>query len=127
MQTYQLGPDELSGSDLDDLKSAGYEWFAYHYEIGSYEGDGIGIGKCIGGGYNVYNLGHCSCYGPLERATPDHINNEADLLSRCDFDPDINRKRLLSDYDRPRWNAIQQWLVTRPEFASAVPMQGESQ
>lgn len=47
-----------------------YDVFFTYYMDGYYDGSGQAIGINNDGTCHVYNLGHCSCYGPLE-GTPD--------------------------------------------------------
>ena len=51
--TDHIGFDEI---DVDEL------W--YNYEYGDYEGSGLMIAR-IGDKYDLYDMSHCSCYGPL--------------------------------------------------------------
>lgn len=68
MDMFQVGPDMLIECDWDHLQFE-YEWFVYSYESGSYDGSGMGVGL-RNDVLHVYNLGHCSCYGPCE-ASPE--------------------------------------------------------
>ena len=61
MQEYDVGPDELPFSNR--IETA--DWVVYWYESGSYDGRGTAAWK-IGDKYDMENLGHCSCYGPLD-------------------------------------------------------------
>lgn len=63
MKLYSVGPDELGEWDLKEFPEA--EYLVYYYESGSYDGSGTALAKTDGKFYS-YNLGHCSCYGPLE-------------------------------------------------------------
>jgi hypothetical protein len=64
MQSYQVGQTEFSQWDAENLPSDA-EWVAYDYEYSDYCGSGYAVCKC-GNELLIYNLGHCSCYGPLE-------------------------------------------------------------
>lgn len=65
MKIYQVGPDEpydLPGEDDEQ-----FEWLVHWYENYGYEGSGEAIGLCKQNGLlYLKNLGHCSCYGPME-------------------------------------------------------------
>ena len=62
-----------------DLESLGdWEWkemplgtihFIYWYSCGSYEGSGEALILLGDGTVLLHNLGHCSCYGPMERVS----------------------------------------------------------
>jgi hypothetical protein len=66
MKIYNVGPDELSEWDFSDRLKDGYVWFVYFYEEGSYEGSGEAVALREDGTLDLHNLGHCSCYGPME-------------------------------------------------------------
>ncbi len=66
MKIYNVGPDELSEWDFQDRLKEGYVWFVYYYEEGSYEGSGEAVALREDGTLDLHNLGHCSCYGPME-------------------------------------------------------------
>ena len=55
--------DELGEYDLGEVRH--FDWIAYTYESGSYDGSGHAILK-DGDKYYHHDLGHCSCYGPME-------------------------------------------------------------
>jgi len=91
MVLHKVGPDELSDYDWDGINNV--EWAVYAYEIGSWEGSGIMFYKLKDGNYGVENLGHCSCYGPLDAATltgtPDWreiLEKEVKPVSKDDYD-----------------------------------------
>lgn len=64
MEIYKVGRDELSQFDFENLPKD-MLWFVYNYEVYGYEGGGQGVGFKDGLLW-IYNLGHCSCYEPLE-------------------------------------------------------------
>ena len=66
MKIYNVGPDELSEWDFDDRLKEGYVWFVYWYENGGYDGHGEAVALREDGTLDLHDLGHCSCYGPLE-------------------------------------------------------------
>lgn len=59
---------ELSEYEIQDLEERGIEAIFYWYETGSYEGSGQMIYH-KDGKYGTHDMGHCSCYGPIE-----HLN-----------------------------------------------------
>ena len=66
MQIYNVGRDSLDEYDLKYLDKEAYEYLIYNYEVGDYEGDGAAVLKDNTGKFILIDLGHCSCYGPLE-------------------------------------------------------------
>jgi hypothetical protein len=56
---------ELSNWEIDNLNHFGFDEIWYYYAYGSYEGNGMMLMK-KGNLYDAHNMGHCSCYGPLE-------------------------------------------------------------
>ena len=65
MELYNVGVDEPY--DLNYRIEDCFVWVVYDYEDGCYDGNGtaVGLNKDDGMLY-VKNLGHCSCYGPME-------------------------------------------------------------
>jgi len=65
---YRYGAlDELSSYDMEYLNryyDADEVW--YWYASGSYEGSGQMLIR-KGDLYDIHDMGHCSCYGPLDR------------------------------------------------------------
>lgn len=55
---------------------------AYVYTYGGYEGRGIILATDGKGKWTFGNLGHCSCYGPLERngSWPHYTKQEAERI-----------------------------------------------
>ena len=62
--------DEYSIKDLKSLKSV---WAVYYYRRGNYEGNGFLV-WFVDGKYHTHDMGHCSCYGPI-----DHIETDKSL------------------------------------------------
>ena len=58
---------ELACWDIDALRDDGYDEIIYHYIDDGYDGEGqlIALHTASERIY-VYNLGHCSCYGPVD-------------------------------------------------------------
>lgn len=65
-----IGKDELDEWDIDKLNKADLnaEEFVYHYENYGYEGSGFAV-WFDGKEWSYQELGHCSCYGPLDNIT----------------------------------------------------------
>ena len=67
MLIYSVGQDELSDWDFKEIQAEAYKWIVYEYESGSYDGSGQAVAfKEENGLLYVKNLGHCSCYGPMD-------------------------------------------------------------
>lgn len=60
--------DDLEDYELDDLIKVGVEEIWFWYARGGYEGSGQMLMRGHGG-FDVHDMGHCSCYGPTERVT----------------------------------------------------------
>jgi len=61
--------EEIEGWDFPE----GATWCVYDYASGSYEGSGTAY---CGDGHNKFwsrNLGHCSCYGPIDQSSWDML------------------------------------------------------
>ena len=56
----------------------------YNYESGSYEGSGELVVKTIDNKFWTQDLGHCSCYGPLDRWEPIIKYNSLDEIPSSD-------------------------------------------
>jgi hypothetical protein len=84
---YCSAPGELCDYDLGYL-SEDYEWLTYAYYVDTYEGGGEAVAYKDGKLY-IYNLGHCSCYGPLE-GSPDVMTVEEWLNNNNVLNPDIH-------------------------------------
>ena len=65
MKIYQVGPDvpyDLPGEDNEQ-----FEWVVFWYEDGGYDGSGEAVALCKDDGLlYIKDLGHCSCYGPMD-------------------------------------------------------------
>ena len=64
MKIYNIGPDELSEYDLNELNQE-LEWLVVFYENYGYEGGGEAVGYADGK-LHIKGLGHCSCFGPAD-------------------------------------------------------------
>ncbi|MCE5269526.1 MAG: hypothetical protein LLG00_16745 [Planctomycetaceae bacterium] len=58
MQEYQLGSDD------PDI-SGDYDWVVHNYDAGDWSGSGTAAAYKDGQLF-MWNLGHCSCYGPTD-------------------------------------------------------------
>jgi hypothetical protein len=67
MKIISVGPDELIQKEFEykNINSSKYKWIVYFYKIGSYEGHGQLVALNKNKTIYIYDLGHCSCYGPL--------------------------------------------------------------
>ena len=84
MQIYNAGRDSLSKYDLEYLDKEAYEYLIYNYEVGYYGGSGAAVLKDNDGKFILIDLGHCSCYGPLEERDPKCIYSLAEILKLLD-------------------------------------------
>lgn len=58
--------EQLDSDDIKKLEELGFDLVAYWYSRGAYEGQGQILGRKEGHFYH-HDMGHCSCYGPVER------------------------------------------------------------
>lgn len=64
---YNVGPDELSDWEFEEMDAKGFKFVVYWYENGGYDGSGEAVGLCMEDNLiYVKNLSHCSCYGPMD-------------------------------------------------------------
>ena len=54
------------------ILGCGIDFIVYHYESGSYEGDGYAL-YYMDDHWYMYNMGHCSCYGPFDSFPEDSV------------------------------------------------------
>jgi len=59
---YELGPSELG------KEPEGAIWTVAHYTEQEYDGKGESVSLMPDGTLLIHDLGHCSCYGPLEES-----------------------------------------------------------
>lgn len=93
MKIYNVGIEPLSEYDLERLDGEDYEYFIYNYRDFGYDGDGAAILKDEYGKFMLIDLGHCSCYGPLEERNPKCIYSLDEITRLLD-------KRCQDEYDR---------------------------
>jgi hypothetical protein len=65
MQIYML-KDAFCEYEMNVIKPEEYEWLVYEYNSDPYEGSGKAVALRKDGQLQYADLGHCSCYGPLE-------------------------------------------------------------
>jgi hypothetical protein len=69
MQMYSIGELDFNKYDLENIEKCNYDYLVYSYQsdCGGYGGDGKAIAfyKEENTNFYVYELSHCSCYGPL--------------------------------------------------------------
>lgn len=67
MKIYNVGKVELCEYDFSEIKDQiKYEWMVYWYDQDGYDGSGEAVALGKDGVLYCKNLGHCSCYGPME-------------------------------------------------------------
>lgn len=93
MKIYNVGRDSLDKYDLEYLDKEIYEYLIYNYEVGYYDGDGAAVLKDKNGKFILIDLGHCSCYGPLEERNPKCIYSLDEIIKLLD-------KRCQDKYDK---------------------------
>ena len=102
MKIYNVGREELGEYDLEYLDKEVYEYLIYNYHYEEYEGSGAAVLKDKNGKFMFIDLGHCSCYGPLEECNPKCIYSLDEIIKllakRCqdkwdkEYAEDIARK-----------------------------------
>jgi hypothetical protein len=65
MEIYNVGPDDIN-YEFETMDTSLYEWMVVWYENGGYDGSGEAMALGKDGHLYYQNLGHCSCYGPME-------------------------------------------------------------
>ena len=97
-----VGPDETvyaSDWDLTDVS-----WIVYWYENGGYDGTGVAVAKHVDGRYSETNLGHCSCYGPLDRGF-DYVERKR-IVQIAELRDMLGRKISTEDFDYTIYSTI---------------------
>lgn len=80
MKIYNVGKDPLGEYDLEYLDERIYEYFIYNYEGYIYSGNGAAVLKDKNGKFIFIELGHCSCYGPIEERNPKCIYSLDEII-----------------------------------------------
>jgi hypothetical protein len=93
MKIYNIGRDALSKNELEYLDEEAYEYLIYNYETGYYSGSGAAVLKDNNGKFILLDLGHCSCYGPVEERNPKCIYSLEEITKLLD-------KRCQDKFDR---------------------------
>ena len=65
MEVYCLNHEAYDEYCFEGCKDQ-YEWLVYWYESGYYDGQGQAVALRKDGLLELYDLGHCSCYGPFD-------------------------------------------------------------
>lgn len=63
-------PSEIDDDDLQYLDKKDYEYIICSYAQDMWSGEGAAVLKDINGKFMFIELGHCSCYGPIEERNP---------------------------------------------------------
>ena len=84
MKIYNVGKDPLGEYDLEYLDKDIYEYFIYNYEGYIYSGIGAAVLKDNNGKFMFIELGHCSCYGPIEERNPKCIYSLDEIIKLLD-------------------------------------------
>jgi hypothetical protein len=102
----QAGPEEIDFKYYEDtLKLIRAKKVVYWYQSGSYDGSGTAVIVDEDNNYHEIDLGHCSCYGPLDDlANPNLIGNRKAF--NFWLKNDGVRDRNENDYDYERILAI---------------------
>lgn len=102
-----VGPDALSEYDSKsiDIPVSTIEWVVYAYEIGSYDGSGTIVIKLKSGKYLTTNLGHCSCYGPVEKDDFGAEISLSEMLLEIHSEP--------KDYDYKLNRPVEEWVQNK--------------
>lgn len=92
MKIYNVGENALSEDELEYLDKETYEYFIYNYADFGYDGSGAAVLKDNNGKFVLMDLGHCSCFGPLEERNPKCVYSLDEILKLLD-------KRCQDKYD----------------------------
>ncbi len=90
MKIYNEGPNDLPCYEMEQITEDQFEWFVFWYEDGGYDGSGYAVALGQDGLLYCANLGHCSCYGPME-SWPD-------------------RKMTVEEFLRPKDGVLDYWV-----------------
>ena len=114
-KNYKVGPDEFSSWDLETLPDD-YEWMIYYYEYESYDGHGTCVVKINDEQYMVLNLGHCSCFGPLD----DQANDKEIISAKACYSHMSDWASQTSDEECKL--IMRQWSTIDPDTALAISL-----
>lgn len=77
-------PSEIDDDDLEYLDKKDYEYIICSYAQDMWSGEGAAVLKDINGKFMFIELGHCSCYGPLEERNPKCIYSLEEIIKLLD-------------------------------------------
>ena len=78
----ECNSEELSQYELEGVECQGIDEIWYHYNCGGYEGWGHLLAR-IEDRYELFDLGHCSCYGPTDGIGKFEGDSLSALFGRC--------------------------------------------
>lgn len=84
MKIYKVGKGFLGKYDLEYLDKEAYEYLIYSYKVGDCDGSGAAVLKDNNGKFILIDLGHCSCYGPLEERIPKCVYSREEIIKLLD-------------------------------------------
>lgn len=77
-------PSEIDDDDLQYLDKKDYEYIICSYAHDMWSGEGAAVLKARNGKFMFIELGHCSCYGPLEERNPKCIYSLEEITKLLD-------------------------------------------
>ena len=75
---------EIDDDDLEYLDKKDYEYIICSYAQDMWSGEGAAVLKDRNGKFMFIELGHCSCYGPLEERNPKCIYSLDEITKLLD-------------------------------------------
>jgi hypothetical protein len=95
-------PSELDNYETDRAKDAGVDVLVYSYQRGSYEGSGAALLR-KNGMWAYADLGHRSCYGPLD-TVPDAFEPLEHLRVRMSKELRQETEALFAEVTKRGWD-----------------------
>lgn len=77
-------PSEIDDDDLQYLDEKYYEYIICSYAQDMWSGEGAAVLKDRNGKFMFIELGHCSCYGPIEYPNPKCIYSLEEIIKLLD-------------------------------------------
>lgn len=77
-------PSKIDDDDLQYLDKKDYEYIICSYAQDMWSGEGAAVLKDRNGKFMFIELGHCSCYGPLEERNPKCIYSLEEIIKLLD-------------------------------------------
>lgn len=77
-------PSKIDDDDLQYLDEKDYEYIICSYAQDMWSGEGAAVLKDRNGKFMFIELGHCSCYGPLEERNPKCIYSLEEIIKLLD-------------------------------------------